>query len=184
MLFIIPSLQRDLGERIHKLGSSTWGIQVEYISRYGWKLGKNLIKKTINIASRVIRHARPQYYHILNSSSAFKLLFNFLVIFSFCPFNFKFHIYNLLSLSSFLSFHCLIIEFVSLKYNQSLNGFDTWTSILIFTTCDKIGTLANRLTSFWRRCRRFWFSYLVVTISVDFFSKLRYFPWIYFFLVI
>jgi len=34
---------------------------------------------------------------------------------------------------------------------------------LIFTTCDKIDTLANMLTSFWRRCRGLWFSYLVVT---------------------
>jgi len=142
MLFIIPSLQRDLGERIHKLGSSAWGIRVEHISRCGWKLGKHLIEKTINIASRVVKHARPQHYHILNSSSAFKLLFNFLVIFSFCPFNFKFHIYNWLS----LSFHCLIIGFASLKYNQSPCGFNTWTSILIFTTCDKIGTLVNLLT--------------------------------------
>ena len=146
MFFIIPSLQRNFGERIHKLDSSTWGIRVEHISRCGWKLGRHLIEKTINIASRVVRRARFQHYHIMNSSSAFKLLFNFLVIFSFCPFYFKFHIYNLLSLSSSLSFHCLIIGFASLKYNQNPCGFDTWTSILIFTTCDKIVTLVNRLT--------------------------------------
>ena len=52
-----------------------------------------------------------------------------------------------MSLSSSLPSHGLIIGFASLKYNQSPCGFDTWTSILIFTTCDKIGTLSNLLTS-------------------------------------
>ena len=58
----------------------------------------------------------------------------------------KFHTYNSLSLFSSLSSHYLIIGFASLNYNQSPCGFDTWTSILIFTTCDKIGTLINLLT--------------------------------------
>ena len=31
------------------------------------------------------------------------------------------------------------------KYKQSPCGLDTWSSVLIFTTCDKIGTLANQL---------------------------------------
>ena len=53
-----------------------------------------------------------------------------------------------MSLSSSPSFHCLIIEFASIMYNQSSCEFDTWTSILIFTTCDKVGALANLLTSF------------------------------------
>ena len=98
MFFIIPSLQRNFGERIHKLDSSTWGIRVEHISRCGWKLGRHLIEKTINIASRVVRHARPQHNCILNSSVTFKLLFNFLIVFFFCPFTLKFHTYNFFSL--------------------------------------------------------------------------------------
>ena len=31
------------------------------------------------------------------------------------------------------------------------HGFDTWTSILIFTTCDKISTLVNKLTHVQKR---------------------------------
>jgi len=69
MLFMIPSLQRDLGKRMHKLGSSSWRIKGEHINRCGWKLGKYLIEKNINIASRIVRHARPQYNCILISSS-------------------------------------------------------------------------------------------------------------------
>ena len=44
------------------------------------------------------------------------------------------------------SSHCLIIRFASLMYNQSPYVFDTWSSILIFTICDKIGMLVNLLT--------------------------------------
>ena len=29
---------RDLEKRIDKLSSSLWGIKVEYLSRYGWRL--------------------------------------------------------------------------------------------------------------------------------------------------
>ena len=32
------------------------------------------------------------------------------------------------------------------KYKQSSSGLDTHSSVLIFTTCDKTGTLANQLT--------------------------------------
>ena len=67
-------------------------------------------------------------------------LFIFLAIFLLFFYS-KFHTYNSLSLSS----HCLIIGFASLKYNQSSCEFDTWTSILIFSTCNKIGTLTNLL---------------------------------------
>ena len=49
------------------------------------------------------------------------------------------------------------------KYKQSSYGLDTQSSILVFIACDKIGTLANLLTSFWRRCRGLCPSYLVVT---------------------
>ena len=77
----------------------------------------------------------------------FKSLFTFCVIFFFLPY-FKFHIYKFIVVSSSHSFHWLLIGFASLKYNQSLSGFDTWTSILIFIICDKIAALANLLTSF------------------------------------
>ena len=43
MLFMIQSLQRDLRERIHKLGSSSWVIKVKHISRHGWKLEKHFV---------------------------------------------------------------------------------------------------------------------------------------------
>ena len=74
----------------------------------------------------------------------FKLLFIFLVIFFFALFQISHSQFPIFSSST--SSYCLIIRLASLKYNQSPCGFDTWTSILIFTTCGKIGTLANKLT--------------------------------------
>ena len=102
MKFMIQSLQRDLGERIHKLGSSSLGIRVEHISRCGWKFGKQLIEKNFNIASRVVRHVRPQHNCILNSSFTF-ILFNFLFIFAFLN-----SIYFFLLIFIILPFLCLI----------------------------------------------------------------------------
>ena len=85
MQYTILSLQRDLRERIDKLGSSSWGIRVKCLSKCGWKLGKQLIEKNINIASRVVRHARPQHNCILIS------FFNhlcFLLVYYSCLFTF------------------------------------------------------------------------------------------------
>ena len=125
MWFTIQSLQRDLGERIDKLDSSSWGIRVECLSRCRWKLGKHLIEKNINIASRIVRHAWSQHYHILTSSFCILIIFYFPVIF---------FLFALLQVShlqfsiSSTSSNCLKIRFASLKYNQSPCGLDTWTS--------------------------------------------------------
>jgi len=141
---MIKSLQRNLGERIHKLGSSSWGIRVEYISRCGWKLGKYLIEKNINIALRVVRHVRPQHNCILISSSKSSLFSSCLFYYS-CLFKFNFfpspYFY---STPSSLAYKLGIYQ---RKYKQSPCGLDTRSFILIFTTCDKIGTLVNLLTT-------------------------------------
>jgi len=90
------------------------------------------------------------FYLLLSLSS-----FNSNILFflsSFLSLNFIFSSKSLSYLLSFLvyyfisSFHCLIIWFASLKYNQSPCRFNTQTSEY-FTTCDKIGTLVNRLTT-------------------------------------
>ena len=62
-------------------------------------------------------------------------------------------------------FYFLQIGYLPTQVQQSPWGLDTRSSILIFTTCDKIGTLVNLLTSFWHRCRGLCPSYLVVYIS-------------------
>ena len=38
MQFIILTLQRDLGEKIDKLGALMWGLKLKYTSRYTYKL--------------------------------------------------------------------------------------------------------------------------------------------------
>ena len=89
MWFTIQSLQRDLGERIDKLDSSSWGIRVECLSRCRWKLGKHLIEKNINIALRVVRHARSQHNcHMISSSKSY--LFSSYLFYYSCLFKFYF----------------------------------------------------------------------------------------------
>ena len=179
MQFIIQPLQRDLGEETHKLGFSSWGIRVEYLSRCRWKLGNQLVEKNINITSRVVRHVKPQHNCILKSSFALILF-----ILLFLPFKFNFFIssyfyYTPFSLAYKLSFH-------QGNYKQISCGLDTRSSVLIFTTCDKIGTLANQLTSFWRRWRDFvlciWLSHILIWKQIFFFIFLFNFCFYFFYL--
>ena len=58
-----------------------------------------------------------------------------------------------------------ISSFHQLKYRQSPCGIDIWTFILTLLLVTKIGTLANELTSFWRRCWGLCPSYLVIHVS-------------------
>jgi len=120
MLYIIQSLQRDLGEWIHKLGSSSWGIRVQHISRCGRKLGKQLIDKKFNIASRVVRHARPQHNCILKSS-----------LFSSCLFYYSYLLkykFFLLPILFYTLFYCLQIGYFPMQVQTKY----LWTRYSIF----------------------------------------------------
>ena len=118
------------------------------------------MEKNINIALRVIRHASLNIITFWTHLLHLKLLFNFLVIFFFCllPLNFTLTIHFL-----FYFFYCLQIGYLPTQVQTK----SLWTqhSIfrLIFTTCDKICTLVNLLTSFWRRCRGLYSSYWLFT---------------------
>ena len=85
----------------------------------------------------------------------------FLFILLFLPFTFNFFLSSYFYSPPFSPSYKLSIY--QRKYKQSSYGLDTQSSILVFIACDKIGTLANLLTSFWRRCRGLCPSYLVVT---------------------
>ena len=92
-----------------------------------------------------ISHPTLLHFNFIVSHLNYYLFFLLSFFFSFTP---NFHTHNYLSFFfSFTTFHCLIIGLASLKYNQSLCEFETWTFILIFITCDKIDTLSNKLTA-------------------------------------
>ena len=84
------------------------------------------------IASRVVRHARSQHYLILNRPLTQKPLFNFLIVFPF-----TFFTSNFIFISSPSSIAYKLGNYQR-KYKQSPCELDTWTSVLIFTTCDKL----------------------------------------------